>query len=251
MHFLGAGQFGKALTSVRSALDVATSIGHLEWIAAAHIICGAIYVELLSPELARPEIEQGLALAGRLQSGHWANYATDRLAAAWCECCEPSEARAALARVLTPPAPMDTIHRRACWARLAELALIEGEPANALDIVDRLIVSAPGMTQPPDPGRPIPHLWRLKGKALAALGYTNEARALLEIALLRAQELGVRLEIWRLHADLGRLYAAAGLTSQATTQRVDARQCIRTLAETVPEPALRLQYIERADALLT
>jgi hypothetical protein len=69
------------------------------------------------------------------------------------------------------------------WARLAELALARGNPTHALDITDRLIASAPGMP----PGRVITYLWWLKGKALAALGHSEEAQPLLHAAIENAR----------------------------------------------------------------
>jgi hypothetical protein len=69
---------------------------------------------------------------------------------------------------------------RCCWSSQAELALARGDPALAMDITDRLIASAPGMS----PGRVITFLWKLKGQALNAMGHTEEAQTLLRAAII-------------------------------------------------------------------
>jgi hypothetical protein len=56
---------------------------------------------------------------------------------------------------------MDTLSKRYCWLWLAELALAQDDPAHALDITDRSIATAPGMS----PGRVITYLWKLKAEA--------------------------------------------------------------------------------------
>ena len=251
IHDLAQGQFGLALDHIERARIVATSIGHLEWIAGAHAILGGIYTELLAPELARPELEEALALAEELQSRHWFHYATGTLAATCCSCSDVGSARSCLDCVLAPPAPMDTIHRRTCWARRAEVALLEGDPATALDIVDRLIDSAPHTAPSPEPRPVIPFLWQLRAEILAAMGRTTEALLLLETALAHAQDYPARLPLWRLHASLARVYRALDQQSESEKELAQARACILELAETVPVEGLREQFVARANALLT
>ncbi len=94
--------------------------------------------------------------------------------------------------------------KRYCWARRAELALAQGDPALALDIIERLIASAPGMS----PGRVITFLWKLKGEALAAMGHTEEAHTLLQAAIENARATGERFLLWRSTRQPGRLYRA-------------------------------------------
>jgi len=65
------------------------------------------------------------------------------------------EARTCLETVLTSQTPMDSVGNRYCWARRAELELAHGNSALALEITERLIASAPGMS----PGRVITFLW--------------------------------------------------------------------------------------------
>ena len=160
----GQGQFGRALDTATSALRVASAIGHGEWIAGSRSILGALYTEMLAPEVARPYLEQALDLAQRLRSRHWIHHATGGLAATWLLLGQPARAGACLAAVVSGETGMDTMHKRTCWARRAELALAEGEPSLALEIADRLIATVPGLP----PGRIVTSLWQLKGEALTA-----------------------------------------------------------------------------------
>jgi tetratricopeptide (TPR) repeat protein len=141
---------------------------------------------------------------------------------------------------------MNTLGTRFCWARRAELALRQGDPALALDITDRLMTSAPGMS----PGRVITFLWKLKAEALLALGGTDEARKLLQAAVENAQATGERFLLWRLHASLGRLYRAKGWQLEAEKELTTARILADELAETMPDRSLRNNFRQRAHNML-
>jgi DNA-binding SARP family transcriptional activator/tetratricopeptide (TPR) repeat protein len=243
----GQGQFGRALDTATSSLRVASAIGHREWIAGSRSILGALYTEILAPEVARPYLEQALDLAQRLRSQHWIHHATGALAATWCLLGQPARAEACLAAVVSGETGMDTMHRRTCWARRAELALAEGEPTLALEIADRLIATAPGLS----PGRIITTLWQLKGEALTALRQTEEARALLQAAVENAHEAGERFHLWRTHASLGRLYGVMNREPEAAREFAVARELITDLAREVPGQGFRDSFFERACSMLT
>ncbi|MBN1642707.1 MAG: AAA family ATPase [Anaerolineae bacterium] len=246
LAYTGRGRFGLAFDAVHTAQDIASAIGHHEWMAGSHGVLGTLYVELLAPEEARPELEQALALAERLSSRHWVHQATGELAVACCMLGDLAQAQAHLDRVLTLGTGMDSLHKRTCWARRAELALLQGDPALALDIVERLIRSAPGMA----PGRTITLLWKLKAEALIAVGQTGSAGALLQAAIENAQAPGERFLRWRLHASMGRLYRATNRGSEAKRAFATARQLVGELADTIPAQVLRERYLRRAHAML-
>ena len=243
----GQGQFERALDTATSALRVASAIGHGEWIAGSRSILGALYTEMLAPEVARPHLEQALDLAQRLRSQHWIHHATGALAATWLLLDQPARAKACLAAVVSGETGMDTMHKRTCWARRAELALAEGEPALALEIADRLIATVPGLP----PRRIISFLWQLKGEALTALRQTEEARALLQAAAENAYEAGERFHLWRIHASLGRLYGVMNREPEAAREFAVARELISDLAREVPGQGFRDSFLERACSMLT
>ncbi|MBM3134701.1 MAG: tetratricopeptide repeat protein [Chloroflexi bacterium] len=239
---MGQGQLGQALESVRSTLALASAIGHREWLVGGQAVLGTLYVDLLAPEEAQPHLEQALALARQLRSQHWIHAASSALAAAWRLRGDPARALAYLTPILAGNAAMDTVHRRACWIRRAELALAQGDAPLALDIADRLIASAPGLA----PGQVIPLLWLLKADALAATGQVEPARVLLQAALNRAQALEDRFLLWRIHASLGRAYAAMPSQPEAKQQFAAARRLVEELAQTLSDPELRDTFLHRA-----
>jgi tetratricopeptide (TPR) repeat protein len=243
----GQGQYGQALEAVHSALSIASATGHREWMVGSRSVLGALYVELLAPDEARSQLRQALALAERLQSRHWIHHATGALAAACFLLNDLAQAQTCLEAVLSPETAMNTLHKRTCWARRAELALLQGQASLALDIVDRLIASAPGMA----PGRVIPFLWKLKAEALAAAGRAEEAGSLLQAAVQHAQAAGERFLLWRIHTSLGRLYCTTHRQPEGEQQFSTARQHVRELADTVPGQGLRDSFLQRACGLLT
>ncbi|MBL7201918.1 MAG: AAA family ATPase [Anaerolineae bacterium] len=244
--YTGQGQFGRALEAAHAALEIATAIGHREWMVGSQSALGALYADMLAPEEARPQLEQALALAERLQSRHWIHHATGSLAVACWLLDDLAQARAYLDAVLSPETAMDSVHKRTCWARRAELALREGDPSLALEIVERLIGSAPGMS----PGRVIAFLWKVKAEALAAVGQTEQAGILLQAAVENAQATGERSLLWPLHASLARLYGRTHRRSEAAKEFAAAHQLIQELADTIPAPGLREGFLRRAHGML-
>jgi adenylate cyclase len=242
----GEGQYGRALEAVQASLSIATSIGHREWMAGSRSILGHLYVELFAAEEARLQLRQALALAEQLHSQHWIHHATGALSGACCLLNDLAQAQAWLDTLLTPGTPMDTMHKRGCWARRAELALLQGQAFMALEIAERLIASAPGMS----PGRVIPYLWQLKAQALAAMGQPEEASSLLQAAVRNAQMPGSRFLLWRLHASLGRVQGTMGHAAEAEAHFSTARQLVDELADTIPAQDLRDGFLRGAHRLL-
>jgi tetratricopeptide (TPR) repeat protein len=236
------GRFGQALDAVHRGLDIASGIGHREWIVGNQSILGVLHLELLAPEAARRQLEQALTLAEELQSQHWIHHITGALATAHRLLNDLAQARTFLETVLSPQTPMDTLHKRYCWARRAELALAQDDPALALDIADRLIASAPGMS----PGRVITFLWKLKGEALGAMEHAEDGCSLLEAAIENTTATGERFLLWRLHASLGHLYGALGSQREAEGERSTAHGLVEELADTLPHGDLRDNFRQRA-----
>jgi adenylate cyclase len=236
------GRFGPALEVIRAGLCIASKIEHGEYEVANRVVMGYLYVELLAPEKAWRHLEAALTLTEELGSRVWIHNATGTLAAVHCLLDDLVGAQVRLESVLSADTLMDTLGQRYCWAKRAELALCQGDPALALDIVERLVISAPGMA----PGRVITFLWKLKGEALAALGHTEEAHTLLLTAIENAQATGERFLLWRLHASLGKLYCAIGQQSEAEKEFSNAYELIQELADTVPDGELRDNFLRRA-----
>jgi DNA-binding SARP family transcriptional activator/Flp pilus assembly protein TadD len=241
--YIVEGDFGAAFEAVQSGLSLASEIEHREWIVGNQSTLGVLYLELFSPEEAQRELNQALTLAKELQSQHWIHLTTGTLAAAYHLLGDFTQAQECLKTVISPQTYMDTLHKRYCWARRAELALSQGDSEFALEITDRLINSAPGMS----PGSVITFLWKLKAEALAAIGNMDEAGNLLRVARRNAQEKGEQFLLWRIHASLGRLYDAIGHHEDAQEEFMTARQLIVELAATIPDEVLKQKFLEGAN----
>jgi tetratricopeptide (TPR) repeat protein len=141
---------------------------------------------------------------------------------------------------------MDTLAKRYCWVRRAELAMAQEDPALALDITDRLIASAPGMS----PGRTITHLWKLKAEALASMGHPEQASPLLIEATTSARVNGEQSLLWYIHADLGRFYRALGDPEAAEKEYRTAQTLIDKLAVTIPDQTMGKGFQRRSRRIL-
>jgi tetratricopeptide (TPR) repeat protein len=124
--------------------------------------------------------------------------------------------------------------------------LCQGDPALALEIVESLIASAPGMS----PGCVITFLWKLKAEALIALGDIGEAHSLLLAAIENAHATGERFLLWRVHTSLGRLYHVMGRQLEAEEEFASAYKLVEDLADTVPGGELRDNFLQRAHAMV-
>ncbi|UCC88670.1 MAG: tetratricopeptide repeat protein, partial [Anaerolineales bacterium] len=240
------GRLGCALEVIQRGLRIASEIGHREWAVGNRFALGVLYAELLAPEEARRQLEEALALTKELRSQYWIHHVTGALAGACYLLDDLAGAQACLDKVVSPQTPMDTMGKRYCWARRAELALSQGDPAHALEITQRLIASAPGMS----PERVITFLWKLKGEALAAMGRAEEACSLLRAALENAQVTEERFLLWRIHASLGRLYCATDHQKEAEKEFSATSELIQELAASVPDEALKGNFLHSAYNML-
>jgi tetratricopeptide (TPR) repeat protein len=230
------------MEAIHSGLRFASTIEHREYEVANRFALGVLYIELLAPEQALQQLKGALNQAEDLRSQLWVHHITGALAGAYYLLDDWTSAHTCLEAVLTADTPMDTLGNRYCWARRAELALAQGNSALALDVVERLIASALGMS----PGRVITYLWKLKAEALASMGHREEAHALLHEAIENAQATGERFLLWRIRAILVRLHQAMGRQSEAEREFATARELIQELADTVPDGELRDNFLRRA-----
>jgi tetratricopeptide (TPR) repeat protein len=240
------GHFGRAHKVMQSGLRIASEIGHREFVVASRLALGTWYAELFAPDQALRQLEEALTLAGELHSATLIHDVSGALAGAYLMLDDQKSAQACLESVISPQTPMDTLGRRYCWARWAELALLQGDPALALDVTERLIASAPGML----PGSVITFLWKLKAEALAANGCTENALSLLHAAIENAQVTGERFLLWRVHASLGRLHRTMGKQEAAEKEFSAARTLVDEMADTVTDEMLKEKFRQGAYSIL-
>ena len=238
----GYGAYGRALDQLQHAIAIAAEIEHRQWSAAARWSLGAILHELLAFERAQRELEQALELATETRSGIWLSHATASIASTLVARGQLEAAATVLDSVQGEDTAIEAIGLRLCWAARAELALASGEAEHAREITTRLIDSSPNVSS----GRPIPRLLALRGDALAALGEHAAAEADLLSALATARELGALPLAWRIAASLARLCHVSRRRADAERWAREAEVTIQQLAESVPDPALREQFVRRA-----
>ena len=246
---LSFGEFGPALLHAREAHRIATQIEHQQWIVATTYGLGRTYLLLLAPAPAIEQLAEGLVRARGLRSAFWIATLTASLALAYLLNDDLGAAQATLqAFVPQEPAPQNMAERDIALA-WGQLMLAQGEPGRAIHIADRLLDSAPGLA-PGQPPQPIPHLLRLKGEALLALGKPHEAAGVLGRAKQGAQERNARYVLWTIQRALGLAHQLLRHADEAHQELAAARRLIAELALTIddacPSRAVRTRRTRHA-----
>jgi DNA-binding CsgD family transcriptional regulator len=245
-----AGAYKPALEDLRQGLALAEAIEHRHFMAVGHMILGALYVDILALPVARGHLEQALTLARETGSHIWMGTISAFLATAYTRQGELALAEATLRQRLTPDLPMQTMPQRQLWCARAELALAEGDAKQALEIVERLIASAPNVESAGE--RAIPRLGILRGEVLLALGRMKEAEGVFQAVETMLHQLGLAPLLWRLYVALGRMYLAWGRRDEAAAAFSVARSVIEALAAELAniDVALRDNFVRAATTSL-
>jgi len=246
-QYLGPrGEYARALEVVQAGLALAEQFEHQQWMTFGHEELGVLYLDLLALPEASQHLEQAQALAQEIGSWHWLHAASGFLASTYVLRQDLTRAESILDAALAPDSPMQTMGQRLMWAARAELALARGDPGLALDITEQLIASAANLSSE----RVIPHLWKLRGEALAALHRTAEAETMLRAAQEAAHVQGLRPWHWRICIALGKLYQREARREEAEQVFSTARSLIEELAANVAEEHLRAHFLSQATAML-
>jgi DNA-binding CsgD family transcriptional regulator/Flp pilus assembly protein TadD len=241
---LSFGEFGSALSHAQEANRIATEIGHQQWMVATLYALAHSYVLLLAPALALTTLEASVALAQELGSTFWMVTLAALEARAHILNHNLPAAQAALQAAMPREQHPRTMAERDVALAWGELMLAQGAPCLALPIAEHLWASAPGQI-PGQPPQPIPHLLKLKGEALLALGRLEDAVTALEEAKQGALERNARPVLWTIHRALGHAYQRFQRPDQARTAHTAARHLIEELSTAIDEASLRSQF-ERA-----
>jgi predicted ATPase/DNA-binding CsgD family transcriptional regulator len=239
------GEYGRALAIGRQSLDIAEEIEHRQWQTSAHTVLGGIYSGLLAYSQAREHFEQALALAREIGSLFWTHLATGYLASTAILLHDLAQAETVLHAALHANTPAQTMAQRMLWCASVELALAQGHPVRALEMIDQLSASAAQGAG----GQSSLRVLKLHGEALVALQRPVEA----EVAFKRAQEMtrtqGVRPIHWRIYIALGNLYHAQGRNAEAEQAFATARTLIEELAVTIADEPLRDHFLRQATSM--
>jgi tetratricopeptide (TPR) repeat protein len=245
--FLGQGDYGRAYQSAQASLQTAQEIGHLQWMTAAYCILGMWRHDLLDWPAARADLEKALALAGQIGSLHWQHTAGGFLALVYISAGDLEKAERLLQRLIPqdslPRAPA-TIGQWLDWYALADLRLAQGRAAEAMQLVERLSATIPHGG--PHPERIVLRLARLRAATLVALEQLDEAEQVLQDVLPVVVARGVRPALWRIYAELGKIYGMRRQQPEAQQAFGQALGIVQELAATVPDPALRKHFVHWA-----
>ena len=245
-----AGEYGRALERLERAQHLVKESGNRATFARFHLIFGEMLIGLFGFTEARQHLETALAHLQELGSGLLMLSAKGRLALVALLENDFERAQALLTPLLPAEYPegRELAPQRRCWSVRAELALMEGQPRRALEIVGRLLASTPNLAQYGT--HAVPRLSRLRAQALAALERMDEAESELQGALVVAQAQGLRPLMWRLHADLGNVYRTRGHREDAEREVSSAQTIVKDLANRVPQGALRENFLRQALATM-
>jgi DNA-binding SARP family transcriptional activator len=232
------GQFGQGVQTMKESLDIASEIDHTYWIAGELFDLGIMYCTLNAPHIAQQHLTEALTLAGEIESQHFINLINGTLAKTYYLQGDLQKGWSCLEDVVGSGSSMNTISERYCWARWAELSLLEGEPAVTLEVLEQLVASVPGLSS----GAVISSLWRLCGDALVAVSRLDEAESVLLAALENAMAFDEHFHLWRIHASLGRLYGKLNRHVEALDHLSTARKSAENLADSIGDKALKEHF---------
>jgi DNA-binding CsgD family transcriptional regulator len=234
------------LQLLRDGLSIAEAIQHRQWMSAAHLGLGALYLDLLALPEARQHLEQALALAREIGSLYWIHLSNSLLVSTCLAQAAPASAQAFLDAVFRLDMPMQSTGQRGSWYARAELALAQGDPNTSLRIVNHLMASTGNIYDE----QALPALTKLRGDCFAALGQAAAAETAFRAAGQGARRQGRPPLLWRIHTALGHLYLAEHRPDEAEREFAAARDLVQELAGTLPDQTLRDTFVHGALALM-
>ena len=235
------GYYARAFELAQGGLRLAEEIEHTQWIAASLCCLGAIYLDVLTAQRARPLLERALRLAHDLGSQVWSAYAAARLAMAATLERDLPTASAVLEHEMAEDTCFETATQRQLWCARAEFLFASGSAREALTVIDRLAETLAS-------GKVAPRVWILRAYALLALREFDQAERLLLEAIETSRTSGLRSQLWRAHGAYARLLRARGRRDEADTQIQLARTLVQALAADLTDRELQATFLERAFA---
>ncbi len=230
-----SGNYQQALEYLNKSLRIAESIEAKRFHSLLLDMYGTIWQELNLPDRAKIAHKQAVALAQQADAGWWmprlqANLAIDRLRLGDLdgEKILQSTFEKAMSRRLE-------IHAVRCLEGLAELALAQSKPHQALHYAEQL----QHLAEPGGMRELVAQAHRWRGEALLALGELKMAAAELEQALGLAEAIGRPRLAWDLHAALAKVYRGQKKEEVALEHEAQVKQIVDNLANNLPDPTIR------------
>jgi tetratricopeptide (TPR) repeat protein len=235
------GRYSEAIANAGQGLKIAEDIGHTQWMAGALHALGSIYLEMFDFDAAVSHLTRSRDLARSAGTRYWEKNSTGVLASALVAGGDVAGAREVLSSVLSPDLPARTIGERLLWSAAVEVALAEGEAAQAWSAIERLDQFAANLDVAPRGVR----YCLLRGRTLLALGGLQEAEAALREGIRNAAEQGLRPQRWRLLVQLSDCLVQQGREQEALEACREAVAIVHDLAGAVP-PSWQAEFLNRA-----
>lgn len=242
------GDYGRSLAAGQAALAIAQEIGHRAGIGMSNWMLGHTYLDIFALAQAQRLLQEGLAAAQETSSIMFLRLLIPGLASISILQHDFTNAEALLDRVPHDDIRHATRGLRVWWRVRAELELARGNATQALAIADELLASTVNVEKYGP--HAVARLCYLRGQTLAALDRNEEAEAELHAALETARRQERRPLVWRIHVTRGKLYQAEGQKEKAEREFTAARSTIQELADSIPEGALRENFVQQALAML-
>jgi DNA-binding CsgD family transcriptional regulator/tetratricopeptide (TPR) repeat protein len=215
------GEYARALSEVRTALDIAEDIDHRQWACASRYALAEIHRDVLAVDEARRQLEHALSLARELGSGNWIAIVTGSLASALLAGGAMAPAAALLDGCPVDDGPPSTMGRRQLRLAMAELALCQRHAGRALRLLENLLADT----------ATAPRVTLVRARALRALGRLDEAEAAVLSAYELATACGLASLTWRLRAELAGIFDAQGRGPEGEAARAEALAIVQRLAQ--------------------
>lgn len=235
-----SGNYNRAIELAHEGLRIAVEIQHEQWHVAMLRVLGELKLDLLNPEEARQDLEDGLALARKTGSDYWTECLSAGLTRALVALGEV-EVAAELLKPFHEDRPLVMTAWLAGCAEV-EVDLARRDYDGALRLVSILEAAAW-----PD-GRPS-RLTLHRVEALLGLQRMDEAAAAIDHVLSAGAFVPGPLR-WRAQLLRGRILAAQGQRADAATAYRAARQTMEDVASGIDDAAVRSRFLTRAVKLL-
>ena len=233
------GEYGRAITELRAALELCERIGDRAWKTRILNTLGWCFAEFGSRQRAQAYNAEAAAIAHEIGDPEIIANAEINLAANLIELGDTDRASAYLAPILAGEGRFSEPFQRWRYTMhathaLAEVAFVRREPERAAALVVEEREAARRHRSPKIEARAL----ELHARALLNLGRRDEAEAALAEALRIARAIGYPRAAWRSLKLLGEVRRRAGRREDAERCAAEARAVVETLARSLPETDL-------------
>jgi DNA-binding CsgD family transcriptional regulator len=237
------GEYQLGLAYGQRTMDISTAIDHTLYRAAAQMALGRLYNEIFAFENARDILETGLQTSREISAKFLESSIGGFLVSTYIGLGDMAKAAGLIAELRAEQ--IQSVGQRIVKCAAAELALVQEEAEQAVELIENLIETAPSSA-----GHVIPKLWQMKAEALTILGKPDLSLTLLQDAAQETRQREMRGLLWRILVSLGKLELAAGRREQAEDYFDDAHHLIEILADKIPGIALREHFLTRANEMI-